>query len=110
MQLLYGPFPIIRGKGFAAKAVADMLEEMGSELGSEAVEVESKFDELILIDREVRTTGTAALSLLFSFASMTASRPQVDLITPMVTPLTVYLSRSDAFRYRQWPHCTLSRG
>ncbi len=53
MQLLYGAFPTIKGKGFAAKAVADMLEEMGNELGSDPVEVEPKFDELILIDREV---------------------------------------------------------
>jgi hypothetical protein len=53
MQLLYGAFPVIKGKGFAAKAVADMLEEMGNELGTDAVEVEPKFDELILIDREV---------------------------------------------------------
>ena len=52
MQLLYGVFPIIRGKGSAAKSVADMLDEMTHELGPEAVETESKFDELILIDRE----------------------------------------------------------
>jgi hypothetical protein len=60
MQLLYGVFPIIRGKGSAAKSVADMLDEMTHELGSEAVETESKFDELILIDREVLAVDPAA--------------------------------------------------
>ena len=60
MQLLYGAFPVIKGKGFAAKAVADMLDEMVNELGSEAVEAEPKFDELILIDREVPPPSPAA--------------------------------------------------
>mmetsp|Transcript_710 Transcript_710/g.1667 ORF Transcript_710/g.1667 Transcript_710/m.1667 type:complete len:516 (+) Transcript_710:67-1614(+) len=65
MQLLYGNFPVIKGKGHAAKAVADMLDELGQELGGEPAECgEPRFDELILIDREV------------------------DIVTPMVTPLT----------------------
>ncbi len=110
MQLLYGAFPVIKGKGFAAKAVADMLEEMGNELGSDPVEVEPKFDELILIDREVLLLTPpppqahasahtppypAPPRRRFRAAPPDVNRRprpaprQVDLITPMVTPLTV---------------------
>jgi hypothetical protein len=31
MQLLYGALPVIKGKGFAAKAVADILDEIVNE-------------------------------------------------------------------------------
>jgi hypothetical protein len=64
-QSLFGVIPTIKGKGFAAKAVADMLVRMRRELGEQDEEgQEPEVDELILIDRET------------------------DMITPMLTQLT----------------------
>ena len=65
LQSLFGVIPTIKGKGHAARAVADMLLRMRSELGEQEDEpAEPEIDELILIDRET------------------------DMVTPMLTQLT----------------------
>eukprot|EP00288_Rhodomonas_lens_P014363 CAMPEP_0177694878 /NCGR_PEP_ID=MMETSP0484_2-20121128/3164_1 /TAXON_ID=354590 /ORGANISM="Rhodomonas lens, Strain RHODO" /LENGTH=604 /DNA_ID=CAMNT_0019205777 /DNA_START=155 /DNA_END=1965 /DNA_ORIENTATION=+ len=65
LQSLFGVIPTIKGKGHAAKAVADMLIRMRRELGEQDDEpAEPEIDELILIDRET------------------------DMVTPMLTQLT----------------------
>eukprot|EP00960_Hanusia_phi_P057021 763422-Hanusia_phi.AAC.1 len=66
LQVLCGIIPVLKGKGESAKVVADMLMKLREEVGreDEVVDSELTIDELILVDREL------------------------DLVTPMLTPLS----------------------
>jgi len=64
LQAMFGIVPDIRGKGHAAKQVADMLVRMRKETEAEEAPIVPEFDSMIIIDREV------------------------DMVTPLCTQLT----------------------
>lgn len=78
LQAAVGLIPVIKGKGNAARAVADLLQRLAAEgVGGGApildIERESGIDELVILDREV------------------------DMVTPMMSQLTYEGLLDDTF-------------
>lgn len=77
MQIYGGIIPEIKGKGTAAKNVADMMVKLRKELGEDGEDntKESEISELILIDRGLSSSLAAAnLHFLCSQLTLRAQR------------------------------------
>ena len=58
LEALFGDFPQIYGKGKAAKEICDQMARLRKEGGDKPPNFASKFDKVIIIDRQV-TVGSS---------------------------------------------------